>query len=274
MGPSWATRQALPPSRQLHEPAGDGACVHGLRQALVGLLRIVGGHGRGGAFERRGRVGGRRGVQRRLRRAGAHGLELDRGGVRLGVPRRGAGVAVAHRAGAGVAAVVHAERLEDVDHGGVRARLEIAQRLAVGQRRAVGVGGERRGQVGVGLELLPGASLIVAQRDLAQARVQHHFGKRPGDVFVTPRRDDVLRRHPRPRQVAGEDGHGSDGRETLRGRSRLVLPERREPMVALAHQRAADVARRLAVADEIELHVRSSVICSRVTSPGRRRRSP
>ena len=52
---------------------------------------------------------------------------------------------------------------------------------------------------------------------------------------------------------------GPIGREPLGGRSRLVLPERRQRVVALPHQRAADVAGGLAVADEIQLHVASSV---------------
>ena len=253
MGPSCATRQALPPSSTGRKPVATA------------LASMVSGRPASSAISSSAATTA---AAPSTAAAAAPAFMASRAlrSVR-------AGVALAHGVAAVRAGVVHAEGREDVEDGGVDARLEVLQRLAVGQRRAVRVLRERRRERRVGLELLPGAALVVAEGDLAQAGVEDDLRRRVRHLGVAPRGDDVLGGRAGPRQVARVDGHGAERREPLGGRSRLVLAQRRERVVALPHQRAADVARGLAVADEIQLHVTSSVVVGVIRSPGRRWRS-
>ena len=187
------------------------------------------------------------------------GEEAGRQGTRI---RGGDGVGAETTVGA------DAVRRKDLAHGAHHPRLEMRERLAVGQSRTVGVDNECRGELLVGLELLPGAALIVAEVDLAQARVGDHARRDAGDAGelcahagrLRQGADDVLGGGHGARQVAAVHRHWAQRREALRGRSRLRLTELGERVVALTNQRAPDVARRLAVTHEEELHAETAAV--------------
>ena len=178
MGPSWATRQALPAGLDGEEAGGDGARVHRLGEAASPPCR------------RPRRPPSRRRPWRRPPRLAFIAARP----VAVGRTR----VALAHGVAAEGAGLVHAEGREDVEDRGVDPGLEVLQRLAVGQRRAVRVLRERGRERRVGLELLPGTALVVAQGDLAQAWVEDDLRRIGRTPAALPRRRRCARRSPAP----------------------------------------------------------------------------